>query len=53
MDKPGFELGCEIDFGHHDQYLSERVAVKHLLDCLQEYLGFATSCRAKQQKWPL
>jgi hypothetical protein len=50
---PFFELGREVDLGHHDQGLGLRVGRQHAFYGLQIHLGLAAAGAAKQQKRPI
>ena len=48
-----FELGREVDLGHHDEGLGLRVGRQHAFHGLQIHLGLAAAGAAKQQKRPI
>ena len=50
-DKALFQLGREVDLGHHHQCLRLRVGVQHGLHGAQIDLGLAAAGAAVEQKW--
>ena len=50
LPHPGFELGREVDLGHHDQGLRLRIGLQRLLHGAQVHLGLAAAGVAKQEE---
>ena len=49
---PRFELGGQVDLGHHQQGLRLGLVSEHVFHGLQVHLSFAAARAAEQQKWP-
>ena len=49
-DEAFFQLGREVDLGHHHQRLGGGVGFQHFLHAAQVHLGLAAAGAAKQQK---
>ena len=50
--KTRFQLGCQVDLGHHHQHLRVGGARQQLGSAVHEDFGFATAGGTKQQKRP-